>query len=349
MIYLFLKMVGARDMSAARDTRTSTTGRHKTGPSNYFVLFALLLIPFTAHAANLTVRVATESVVNSDKLTLGDIAEVKATESEALERVRAINLGYAPNVGTVREIERERISLALSAAGFSENMVTLAAPSVAYVRRASQTVEQTVLREAVEKSLLAQMNAQGVEAKLTRLELPASIELPMGKFDVRTGTSGIKDYFTSFSVSLDLLIDNRVVKRLMANAQIEAKALVAIARRDLDAGVRLQTGDVEFQSSTITRPLSAYLRDPKRLRGVSLRSPLQRGSALTADLLVSEFVVKPGDTVRIIGQSGKLQVIVLGEARTSGRIGDRIQVKNTQSGVTLQATVTDEGEVRVIF
>ena len=62
-------------------------------------------------------------------------------------------------------------------------------------------------------------------------------------------------------------------------------------------------------------------------------------------------MVKPGYTVRSDGvaDDGKVSVIVTGEARGSGRVGDRIPVRNTQSKSMLQATVIDEGLVRVKF
>jgi flagella basal body P-ring formation protein FlgA len=51
--------------------------------------------------------------------------------------------------------------------------------------------------------------------------------------------------------------------------------------------------------------------------------------------------------VRIINQVGKLYVEVAGEACAAGRVGERIAVKNSVSGVLLQATIEDEGVVRV--
>ena len=70
---------------------------------------------------------------------------------------------------------------------------------------------------------------------------------------------------------------------------------------------------------------------------------------ITSDSFVASIVIRVGDRVRIVGQSGKMQIIVNGEARASGKIGDRIAVKNLQSNAVLQAVVEDEGLVKVIF
>jgi flagella basal body P-ring formation protein FlgA len=42
-------------------------------------------------------------------------------------------------------------------------------------------------------------------------------------------------------------------------------------------------------------------------------------------------------------------LVVQGEARGSGRVGDRILVKNLQSGLMFQAVIVDEGIVSVKF
>src|SRR2546428_2037405 len=63
------------------------------------------------------VHVAAESIARADQLTLGDIAEIRAADSMVVERLRAVALGYAPYVGVVRELPRDRIALAITAAG----------------------------------------------------------------------------------------------------------------------------------------------------------------------------------------------------------------------------------------
>lgn len=296
---------------------------------------------------DISIRVAAESVVNGDQLTLGDIAEVRAGDDETTARLRAINLGYAPGVGTVRELARERIVLALAAAGYNES--TLAAPPIAYVRRAAQIIEASRLSKEVERALLAELGADALTIRLTKCDLPPAIEIPTGALEVRVGKSGVRDYFSPFSLSLELLVDRRVVRRLTAATQIEATARVAVASHDIAAGVRLHADDVVFKEIRIEHPLEQYAREVKRLRGVSLRAPLTRDAALTSDMFVSEIVVKSGDVVKIVGDSPRLKVFVAGEARASGRVGDRIQVRNTGSGLLMQATIVDEGEVLVSF
>lgn len=321
-----------------------------------FVLLSICLLLFAFPAISRAVardeplvRVAAESTVHDDQLTLGDIARVRASDPVVAGRLRAVALGYSPNVGAVREIARDRIALAITAAGFAQGTVQIEAPPIARVRRASQIVAAALVREAVERAALAEMRAIGATARLARLDLPPVIEVPAGKIEARASVGSVRDIFAPFIIGIEIWQDGRVVKRLSGTAQVEAFASVIVAAHDLASNARLRKEDVIIEERRLERGTSLYVRDPERLRGTSVRRAVARGEAITTDLLVSEIVIKPGDTVRIVTESGRLQIAAAGEARFAGRIGDRIQVKNNQSGQLLQAVVVDEGLVSVRF
>lgn len=295
------------------------------------------------------VQVAAETIALQDRLTVGDIASVQAEMTEAALRLRAVSLGYAPNVGMTREITRDRIALAIAAAGFAEGTVRLEAPPVVLIRRAAQIVDSFLIREAIEHATLDALNASGATARLSKLELPVNVEAPAGQLEVRATAGQVRDVFSPFTVFVELWQDGRIVKRFNAIAQVEAFAPVLVIAREIAANTRLRQDSYKTEVKRLERPLNQYVTDPERLRGMAVRRAMARGEVILTDAISSEIVVRPGDQVKIIGQSGALQLMVKGEARAAGRIGDRIQVKNSQSGAMLQAIVADEGVVRIRF
>ncbi len=324
------------------------------------IFFSLVLVavwfafsPTSAQTAKgrelAVVRVVAETIAQQDRLTLGDLAKVQAETVETVTRLRAVSLGYAPNVGMTREIARERLTLAIAAAGFAEGTVRLEAPAVILIRRAAQVVDSLLIREAIEHATLDVLNASGATARLSRLEFPAQVEAPAGQLEIRASAGQVRDVFSPFTVFVELWQEGRVVKRFNATAQVEAFAPILVAAREIAANTRLRQDSFKAEVKRLERPLNQYVTDPAALRGMAVRRAMARGEAIMTDAINSEIVVRPGDQVRIIGQSGALQLIVTGEARAAGRIGDRIQVKNSQSGALLQAIVTDEGVVRIRF
>ncbi len=301
---------------------------------------------FVVEASAARVHVRAESVVSGDVLKLGDVAEITAGDVQLEAQLKAISLGYAPQVGTVRELPKAKIVLALNAAGFSPEVNGAV---IARVKRASQIVSPSLISKAVETSLLTELQATGATAKISRLDLPPVIEVPSGDLEVRASAMGVKSLFAPFSVALEFWVDGRLARRVTTTAQVEASAKVLVAARDLSGKTRLREGDFALASVQLERHPSLYLHDPRRLRGAALINPLAAGEAITLDALTSEIVIKPGDPVRIVGESKSLNIAVMGEARASGRVGDRIQVKNLQSGLLLQALIIDEGVVGVRF
>jgi flagella basal body P-ring formation protein FlgA len=264
-------------------------------------------------------------------------------------RLRGIALGYAPDVGRLRELSRERIQLAVQAAGFAAGTVEMISPAVARIRRASQKIDPDRVREAVERVVLKDLRAIGATARVARFDAPPVMEAPAGEIEIRAQASGIRDLFAPFISTVEIWQSGRVVERYSITTEVEAHALVCVAARDLPANIRFSRDDAVLEIRRLERTPSLYLRDADRLRGMYPRRSLARGEIITADLLVSDLVVKPGDHVRIQTQSDRLQISAAGEARAAGRVGDRISVRNKQSGLVLQATIVDEGLVRVNY
>jgi len=295
-----------------------------------------------------TVSVSPETTVSGERILLSDIARISGTE-ETMKRLKNISLGYAPNVGLMREISRSQILLSISAAGFAEGEISLDAPLKTLIRRAGQTITREQMREVIEKSLNERFTNENTEAQIKRIETPENILAPQGSVEIRPNFSSLQNYFQTFSMPVEILVDGKSWRRFSASVEIEAFSDVLIANRDLTANAKISASDVVSERRRITKPLSTYLREGVNLRGLTLLKNVSAGTEITSDLFVSSVVIKSGDTVQIEAQSGKLKIVIAGEARASGRIGDRIAVKNLQSGAILQAFVVDEGLVRINF
>lgn len=315
-----------------------------------FIAAIFLFLSFSASAAGkIVLRLSAETVIENETVTLGDIAEISGAGEETIKRLKAVSLGYAPNVGLTREMRKQDILLAVAAAGFAKTDFALDAPARVIVRRAAQIVSRDALREAVEKAVLTNFQNGDVTVKIVRLDLPTDARIPTGNTQIRASISGIANFFAPFSVSLEVSVEGKTARRFAATVSIEATAEILVAAKDLTKGEKVSEADARREIRRLEKPLNGYLRNAENLRGMILLKNISAGTEITTDAIAAGYVVRAGDPVRIVGASGKTQIILNGEARTSGRIGDRISVKNLQSGTILQAQVTDEGAVKIVF
>src|SRR5205085_327080 len=146
--------------------------------------------------------------------------------------------------------------LQITAAGFPKDGVRIEGPEVAIIRRAAQIVDLALVREAVESVALADLTARGATARLMKLDLPAVIEVPTGAIEARASIRGVRDLFSPFIVSIELLVDGLVSRRLSATAQVEAFAPVIVAARALAENSRVRKGDVAVEVRKLERPAS---------------------------------------------------------------------------------------------
>lgn len=317
---------------------------------NLLLTIIFLSLAITAFSQNkAVVNLTNETTIDGEQILLGNIAQISADE-EKNKRLREISLGFSPNIGMKREIFRDTILLNIIAAGFSTNEFTLQSSPKIIVYRSSQILNQDLMREAVEKAVLANFKADKIETKIIKLQLPEKILLPKGNIEVIAAPmSGIRNFLAPFTVLLEIKVDGKTRQRASANVEIETFAEVLVLNKNLSSNDRITENDVRKAKVRLEKPLSNYLLEADKLHGKKLIKNLSEDEPLLLTSIIPDAVIRTGDMVKIIGQSGKMQIIVQGEARANGRIGERIPVKNSQSGVILQATVVEEGLVKVKF
>lgn len=319
-----------------------------------YILFILLIFLIAktslAQSENITViRLLAEITVTKDKLKLGEIADITASEEKIEEILENVSLGYSPQVGLVREISRDKVKLAIASAGVPNNQIQLDMPESIIVRRASQEIDLEVIRQEVERISLSDLEASGATARLVRLDLPAQVLVPAGEVEINVVIPAVRNAFAPFVVLIEIRVDKVLVRRLNTNAEIEAYASVVMANKLLKAGTVLRSEDVTIEPIRLKFPINQYIRDLKTLRGVSLAKNISQGEPILTGNIVPSIVVKQGDLVQVIATNNKLTIQAKAEAITAGRIGDRIKIKSAFSETLLDAIVVDEGVVKVSF
>ncbi|MEP7075422.1 MAG: flagellar basal body P-ring formation chaperone FlgA [Acidobacteriota bacterium] len=302
----------------------------------------------TSAQANLTIRIAAESTLNGERVKLGDISQISG-DPDDVKRSSEISLGLTPNIGATRQISRQEITMSLMAAGFPAAHIATDSPPLILIRRLGQMVSNDQIRHEIERAIAGRFSSDEVDVRIARLDLPRSIQVPLGKVEIRVNVSSVQNLFARFFLPIEIRVDGKIAQGLAPTIEIEAFANILVAARDLSTNGKLNETDVRLEKRRLEKPIETYTFDATKLHGIQLIKNLSRGDALTASCFVSRVVIKYGDPVRLEARSGPIKIILTGEARSAGKIGDRIAVKNIQSGTIVQAIVVDEGIAKVIL
>ncbi len=221
---------------------------------------------------------------------------------------------------------------------------TLAASAQAQVDESTQSLD--AIRAAAQSFIVRQVPKQApgsmqvnVGALDTRLRLapcadPLNAALPPGAtFRARMTVAVSCTSGTNWTVYVPVTVDTQTS--------------VLILRRAAGRGERLRPEDVESQTRVISGTGDSYLTDPAELTGRTVKRPLGAGTALTADLLVDDLVVRRGQRVTLLASVGSLEVRAAGLAMNDAPAAGRVKVQNLSSNRIVEGVVETADVIRI--
>ena len=128
---------------------------------------------------------------------------------------------------------------------------------------------------------------------------------------------------------------------------IEAELPVLVLQRALGRDARITEADVQLQTRRVAGTAGSFVGDVSLLQGRHLKRPLPVGSPLTMDALVTDLMVRRGQQVTLLAQTGSIEIRAQGHALGDGGLNDRIRVQNTHSLKIVEGVIENAGTVRV--
>ncbi len=186
---------------------------------------------------------------------------------------------------------------------------------------------------------------------------PKTIELPAGAISYKTisQTAVRQRSYTNPPQSgrqivwLAVRVNGQEQAKVKLTGDIQLFGNVVCLSRALRRHAILSLDDVEIVQKNISILGADFIADPQLVIGRELRTTLQPGATLYGRLLKNPTMVSRGALVSILARSGALTIKAAGQIKTSGALGDIVQVKNLMSRHEIYARVISPSEVQVEF
>lgn len=206
-------------------------------------------------------------------------------------------------------------------------------------------VDGAQITRLVESALLAQLRRQPAADGASR------VELSVGALDSRLAFAPCAE---PIAVAADLRrVQARVNARVSCAAPspwaiqvpVELRLFrpVLVATRELQRGDTVGEQDIEQREHNVLAAGASPLVHAADVLGLQARRTIPAGSALLASLLEQPVLVRRGDRVSVDSAPGAISVRISGEAMGTARRGERVRVRNLQSGRIIDAVVTGSG------
>jgi flagella basal body P-ring formation protein FlgA len=121
------------------------------------------------------------------------------------------------------------------------------------------------------------------------------------------------------------------------------------ARRNLRKGDIIQEDDLYVVRKNISHLSSKVLTDTRKAVGLMIKHTVRKDACIKDWMVEKPLVVKRGDMVTILAESGNLRVTVPGMVLVKGHMDELIRVQNSMSKKVVYAQVIDDSMVCVDF
>ena len=212
-----------------------------------------------------------------------------------------------------------------------------------------QSISNATLREIFKDYLCHHLGKEKNDIALSKVKIIGRKPIPAGKIDFQLFQKD-KRSLTGYTKLVAVVSVNGVVtNKIMLSGWVDVFESVVCARRNLKKGEIVDEGDFYLARKNISRLSAKIVTDAGNIVGLMVKHAVNKDTCIKEWMLEKPLVVKRGDLITILAESGNLRVTVPGRVLVKGYTGDFIRVQNSMSKKVIYARVIDASTVSVKF
>jgi flagella basal body P-ring formation protein FlgA len=128
---------------------------------------------------------------------------------------------------------------------------------------------------------------------------------------------------------------------------VESQMKVLVMKRAAPRLAAVSPADVEIQQRRVPGFPTTYVTELQALQGRHLRQAVAPGTALTAEALATDVLIRRGQRVTLLSAAGSIEVRAPGEALADALPDGRVRVQNLASRRVVEGVAETADSVRV--
>jgi flagella basal body P-ring formation protein FlgA len=312
--------------------------------------FCLPGIPVPLYAADITtIRFLESAEIDTDRIRLGGIAEIKGEDQEMVQKLRAIVIGQAPLPGESTHINEEYVKTRLKQNSVDLSQIRIEGSrnikiSSGFVEICKEKIKQVAM-DFIYKKIPWEKN----RVRIKEIRVSDNVVLPRGKIAYEVIPPLKTDYLGATPLSILFKVNGDLKKRVWATVDIEVLSEVVVTKRPLRRYQLITEDDIQLEKTNLADLSSDAVTSLDEVLGKRTRRRIDTHVVLRANLIELPPLVNRGDVVLMVAESGALRITALGEVKGKGRQGERIRVVNLDSNQVVYARVLDSNTVAVDY
>jgi flagella basal body P-ring formation protein FlgA len=299
--------------------------------------------------APIQVQVSARTLIDGQHILLGKIAKIEGQDPVLIKRISGVIIGRSPIPGKRREIEASVVKRRLKQNRIDPDRLVLQMPARIIVERSFIEITPDKIKALVSDYISQNLINNHADARIKDIQVSENLKLPTGRITYTVKPPRNNDMAGKIPFTVNFDVNGKFYKRVWASATIEIFTHVVVTRKPLGRHKPITEDDIEIQKMDLAHLPSNVITDPEVILGQRTRRAIGSRTVLRSNLVEFPPLVKRGDVVVILVETGGLKITALGQVKKKGRFGERIPVMNFDSKKVLYARVLDSNTVKVEF
>ncbi len=321
----------------------------KPGICLIIMVVVCLISPAAYSSGGTCLTLKAESLVEQEPVRLSDIATLTGPSENQLMTLGATIVARAPQPGQTRFVGIDYIRIRLKQAGVDTSSMIFKGPSDVRITRQAAMLPTQRIQHAVEMAIRSRMPWKNEDVTIGEIALDETVQLPTGRLTYRIEPARNEDYLGRTIVALHLFVDGEPVRKVWVNATISVMADVVTVIRPLGKHAYIQLADLSVERRDLSDLSSDTVRRIEDALGNRTTRAIYPQTVLQSGMFASPPLVRRGDIVKIVANSGPMIITATGMVKEQGCKGEMVRVVNTDSNRIITARVTGPGAVEVNF
>lgn len=332
-------------------------------PFRFVFVFAVFSVSFAPDAlsgppvaAEIQIHLKETAVVHGSQVLLSSIATVSCSDPVRKKEAENVEVRLLDRTLPSDTISQRFINIRLIIAGFRMEDLTFSGADQTVVDfQPSQKLTDTQVEEL---ALVVMTQALNVERQDVKVLLQSGFvqTLPKNLHDMDGLQLKIlppaRRSLGPVTLSVQVWNHEELLSTRSAIFDVRRKQHVAVARISLSREIPIDESNVQFENRFMTTEVDEL--EPNQILGRSVRANVVAGGIVQMrDLQTTtrsgvDIVVKKGDAIQVIAMARRLRTSIRDiEALEDGRLGDRIRMKNRDSGKEIVCEIIGPGQAIV--
>jgi flagella basal body P-ring formation protein FlgA len=289
-----------------------------------------------------TVVVRDEVYVKGPKVLLGDVADIKGENAEALA---SVELATAALPGDSKRFDAALVLARIGNAGIDTESVAVTGARAVVANTLHLELTREMMAEDLRRFIEVEMPWNPQDTTVDVSPPAQDVVVPDGDVALVWRPNPQYRWAGAGSFRGEVRVDGEVKKTLHCRATIDAYTDVVVALEDIPRGAVISANHLDVEKRSVTSlPLGTF-DFPEELLGYVARSTIFPGTVMTKRHVMPRKVVKRNQMVVVEARVGGLLVQTRARAMTDACEGDTLRCLNVDSKEEFIGTVRGDGIV----